>query len=293
MSKADGLRLVLGDGSVVPLGGAWKGAVSVDARPPHPLPLGYENWPVMPSVLYQGMIEPVAPLAIAGVIWYQGEANSDHAYQYRTLLPAMISDWRKEFGQVDLPFYIVSLPAFMHHQEHPVESAWAELREAQALTAREVPNSGLAVTIDTGDPDNIHPKDKRIVGERLALCALARYYRENIPYQGPTFRSVEHIPGGLKIRFDHADGGLIVKGAKLEEFSIAGRDRKWHWANAKIEGDTIVVSSPMVPEPQAVRYAWQSYPAATLYNGTGLPAVPFRSDDWPELTERSKSEAAH
>ncbi|MGH9762231.1 MAG: hypothetical protein ACREDR_20985 [Blastocatellia bacterium] len=205
----------------------------------------------------------------------------------------MISDWRKQFGQADFPFYIVSLPAFMHHQDYPGESAWAELREAQALTAREVPNSGLAVTIDTGDPDNIHPKDKRIVGERLALCALARYYRENIPYQGPTFTSVEHIPGALKIHFDHADGGLIVKGAKLEEFSIAGRDRKWHWADAKIEGDTIVVSSPMVPEPQAVRYAWQSYPAATLYNGAGLPAVPFRSDDWPEITERSKPEAAH
>jgi sialate O-acetylesterase len=119
------------------------------------------------------MLQPVAPLAITGVIWYQGEANADRAYQYRTLLPAMIEDWRKLFNQGDFPFYIVSLPGYMHHQDHPVESTWAELREAQALTARYVRNSALAVTIDTGDPDNIHPEDKKIVGERLALCALA------------------------------------------------------------------------------------------------------------------------
>jgi sialate O-acetylesterase len=284
MSKPDGLRLVLGDGTAVPLAGEWKGALSVDARPPHLLPLAFENWPIIASVLYQGMLQPVAPLAITGVIWYQGEANADRAYQYRSLLPAMIGDWRKLFGQGDFPFYIVSLPAFMHHEDHPVESTWAELREAQALTARNVPNSALAVTIDTGDPDDIHPQDKKVVGERLALCALAQHYREKIPYQGPTFKSVERVPGALKLHFDHTDGGLVAKGGKLEEFSIAGSDRKWYWADARIEGDTIVVSSPMVPEPEAARYAWQSYPAATLYNGAGLPAVPFRTDNWPGLT---------
>ena len=284
-AKPDGLRLVLGNGTAVPLAGEWKGAVSVDARPPHPLPMGYENYPTMPSVLYHGMIEPVAPLAISGVIWYQGEANSDRAYQYRTLLPAMIRDWRQLFGQGDLPFYIVSLPAFMHHENEPVESTWAELREAQAFTARDVPRSGLAVTIDTGDPDDIHPKDKMVVGERLALCALAGYYGENVLFQGPTFKSVERLPGALKLNFDHADGGLVAKGGKLEEFSVAGRDRKWHWASARIDGDAVVVSSPMVPEPEAARYAWQSYPNATLYNGAGLPAVPFRTDDWPGITQ--------
>ena len=153
------------------------------------------------------------------------------------------------------------------------------------MTARAVKHSGLAVTIDTGDPDNIHPKDKKIVGERLALCALAKEYGEKIPYAGPTFKSVTHLPGALKLRLDHTDGGLKVKGDKLAEFSVAGEDRKWHWADARIEGDAVVVSSPEVPEPVAARYAWQANPVATLYNGAGLPAVPFRTDNWPEITE--------
>jgi sialate O-acetylesterase len=286
MSKPNDLRLVLGDGTVVPLAGEWKGALSVDARPPHPMPMGFENWPVMPSVLYQGMLEPVAPIAISGAIWYQGEANADRAYQYRTLLPAMVGDWRKLFDQGEFPFYIVSLPAFMHHQDHPVESSWAELREAQAITARNVPNCALAVAIDTGDPDNIHPADKKIVGDRLAFCALATHYREKIPYQGPTFKSLEHLPGALKLRFDNVDGGLVARNGKPEEFSIAGKDHIWHRADARIEGDSIVVSSPQVPGLEAARYAWQAYPAATLYNGAGLPAVPFRTDNWTESTKK-------
>ena len=241
MSKPETLRLVLGDGQVIPLAGDWKGALGVDARPPHPLPLGYENWPVMPSVLYQGMIQPVAPLALTGAVWYQGEANTPHAYQYRTLLPAMIGDWRKVFAQGDFPFYIVSLPAFTQRRDAPGNDSWAELRESQAVAAQSVKNSALAVTIDTGEADNIHPKDKLVVGERLAYCALARDYGEKILYQGPTYKSVEHQPGALKINFDHADGGLVVKGDKLAEFSVAGKDRKWHWADAKIEGNAVVV----------------------------------------------------
>jgi len=254
--------------------------LSVDAKPPHPLPLGFENWPVMPSVLYQGMIQPVAPLAISGAIWYQGEANAERAKQYQIILPGMIADWRKVFGQGDFPFYIVSLPAFMHHQDQPPEqTGWADIRESQAIVARSVKNAALAVTIDTGDPDNIHPPDKKIVGERLALCALSRHYDENIPDQGPTFKSVEYLRGALKIHFDHTDGGLTVKGGKLGEFAIAGKDRRWRWADAKIEGDTVVLSSPEVREPAAARYAWQSFPVASLYNGAGLPAVPFRTDN--------------
>ena len=277
MSKADGLHLTVGDNNIS-LAGEWKGVLSVDARPPHALPLGFENWPVMPSVLYQGMIEPLAPLAISGALWYQGEANADRAVQYQTLLPAMIGDWRALFAQGDFPFYIVSLPAFMHHQDKPTESGWAELREAQAMVARNVKNSAVAITIDTGDPDNIHPADKKIVGERLAYCALAQHYGEKIPFQGPSFKSLEHLSGALKIHFDHADGGLIVKGERLGEFAVAGKDHRWHWADAKIDGDTVVVSSPDVAEPEAVRYAWQSFPSATLYNAAGLPAVPFRTD---------------
>jgi sialate O-acetylesterase len=288
LAKPDELRLELGDKTTIPLAGEWKGTLSVDARPPHPLPLTFENYPTMPVILYYGMLKPVAPLAIRGVIWYQGEANFLRAYQYRTLLPAMIGDWRKLFGQSDFPFYVVSLPAFMQRRDLPGDDAWAELREAQALTARNAQNCGLAVTVDTGDADNIHPKDKKIVGERLAFCALAKEYGKKIVYAGPTFKSAEHIPGALKLHFDHTDGGLVVKGDKLGEFSIAGKDREWHWADARIEGDAIIVSSPEVPEPVAARYAWQANPAATLYNGAGLPAVPFRTDNWPESTQNAK-----
>jgi sialate O-acetylesterase len=283
-SKPDTLRLVLGDHTEIPLAGDWRGAISVDARPPHPLPLGFENWPVMPSVLYYGMLQPLAPLALSGAIWYQGEANAERAFQYRKLLPAMIGDWRKLFGQGDFPFYIVSLPAFMHHQDQPAESSWAELRDAQAFTAHTVRNAALAVTIDTGDPDNIHPLDKQIVGERLALCAFAQHYGRKIEYQGPTFKSFRHLPGALELHFDHTEGGLAAKGEKLGEFSLAGSDRQWHWAEAMIKGNVVVVSSPAVAEPVAARYAWQSFPAATLYNGAGLPAVPFRTDEWPGIT---------
>ena len=284
-SPAETLRLVLGDGTVIPLAGAWKGAVSVDCRPPHPLPLGFENYPTMPTVLYRGMLAPLAPLAIRGAIWYQGEANASRAFQYRTLLPAMIGDWRQLFRQPDLPFYVVSLPAFMHRRAEPGDDEWAELREAQALTVRNVAHTGLAVTIDTGDPDDIHPKYKRVVGERLALCALRGTFGRDVVSQGPRFVLAERLPGALRLRFEHTDGGLVAQGGKPGEFALAGTDRKWHWADARLEGDTVVVSSAQVPNPVAARYAWQANPAATLFNGAGLPALPFRTDDWPERTE--------
>jgi sialate O-acetylesterase len=232
------------------------------------------------------MLAPVAPFSIAGVIWYQGEQNSPRGYQYRKILPAMIADWRKLFAQGDFPFYIVSLPAFKPRSVTPVDGdEWTETRESQALTAASVPNSCLAVAIDTGDADNIHAKDKQPVGERLALCALANYYGEKVVYSGPTLTSVERLSGSIRLHFAHTDGGLVVKGSKLEEFTIAGEDRKWYWADAHIEGDTVVVSSPSAPNPKEVRYAWQSNPAATLFNGAGLPAGPFRTDTWPGITE--------
>ena len=288
LAKPEVLRIQLGDGSSVPLAGKWRGIVSVDARPPHPLPLDFENYPTMPTAFFQGMISPLAPLALTGVIWYQGEANTSHAEQYRRLLPGLIADWRALFGQGDIPFYIVSLPAFMHRRAEPGDDGWAELREAQALAASSVPNSGLAVTIDTGEADNIHPKEKRVVGERLALCALAGYYRADVHSHGPQFVSMDKIPGGLRLRFAGADGGLVVHGDRLGEFSVAGADRKWSWADARIEGDSVLVSSPAVPAPVAARYAWQANPEATLFNGAGLPAVPFRSDDWPFVDGQTK-----
>ncbi|HSV13743.1 MAG TPA: sialate O-acetylesterase [Tepidisphaeraceae bacterium] len=278
------LRLELGDKQSIALAGAWKARVSVDARPPHPMPLGFENWPSMPAVLFNGMIKPVAPLALSGAIWYQGESNAGRAAQYRTLLPELIGDWRREFAQGDFPFYIVSLPAFMHRRYQPGDDGWAELREAQAMAARTVANAGLAVTIDTGEADDIHPKQKRLVGERLALLALAQHYGQPVICAGPMFTSMEHIPSDgsgpakLRLHFDHTDGGLVSKGGMPAEFSVAGADHTWHWADAKIDGDTVIVQSPEVADPQQVRYAWQSNPVATLYNGAGLPAVPFRTD---------------
>lgn len=234
--------------------------------------------PDTPSVLYNGMIAPVAPLAISGAIWYQGESNAERAAQYRALLTAMISDWRKAFGQGDFPFYIVSLAAHKQHKDTPGKDSWAELRAAQDFVANTVTNSGLAVAIDVGDARDVHSKDKEEVGERLALVALARHYGKNIPYSGPRFASVEKRSGTLELSFTHTDGGLAVKGGKVEEFSVCGEDRKWHWADAKIVGESVVVSSSEVPNPVAARYAWQANPKATLFNGAGLPAVPFQTD---------------
>jgi sialate O-acetylesterase len=280
-SPAEQLKIVLGDKTEIPLEGEWGGKVSVDAKPPHPLPEGYENWPVMPSVLYNGMIAPLAPMALSGALWYQGEANAGRNDQYRKLLPAMISDWRGAFGQGDFPFYIVSLAAFMPHQDQPGGAGgWAEFRDAQAHVARTVKNSGLALAIDKGDAADIHPRDKREVGERLALCALAGHYGKEVPGSGPVFRKAEPLPSGeaLRLHFDHLNGGLVARGGELAEFSLAGDDLKWAWARARIDGDTVIVAADEVRQPKYVRYAWQSNPKATLYNQAGLPAVPFRTD---------------
>ena len=289
LSKPEEIYLTLSDQTKIPLSGHWSAELSVDARPPHPLPIAYENWPVMPAVLYEGMLAPIAPLSLAGAIWYQGEQNSPRGFEYRRLLPAMIADWRSLFGQGNFPFYIVSLPAFNKRSPVPVDGdEWTETRESQAITAATVPNSCLAVTIDTGDLDNIHAKEKEPVGDRLARCALAKYYGKNVACSGPTLERTERLPGAIRLHFAHTDGGLVVKGDKLEEFSIAGDDRKWFWADARVEGDTVVVSSPSVTNPTEVRYAWQSNPAATLFNGAGLPAVPFRTDAWPGKTESAR-----
>ena len=176
----------------------------------------------------------------------------------------------------------------MHRKDQPGDDSWAELREAQALTVHTVTNTALAVTVDTGDPDSIHPKDKEIVGNRLAWCALANEFGMSRPWAGPAFVAATKLPGALRLQFTHADGGLVIKGDKLGEFSVAGDDRRWHWADAKIDGDAVIVSSSDVSNPVAARYAWQANPLATLFNGAGLPAVPFRTDTWPGVTDHSK-----
>jgi sialate O-acetylesterase len=288
-SKPEDLRMTIGD-KTIPLAGAWKAKLSFDGRPPQPLPLRYQNWPVMPAVLYNGMLQPLAPLSITGALWYQGEENSPRGYQYRKVLTTMIGDWRNLFQQSNLPFYIVQLPAYLQRSATPTDDDWSDTRESQAVVAETVPNTCLAVTIDTGDPNNIHPTNKEPAGDRIARCALANYYgNKKIVFQGPTLAKVDRRKGEIRLKLTHADSGLVMKGGdKLGEFSIAGDDQKFVWANARIEGDTVIVSSPDVPNPKEVRYAWQSNPEATLFNGAGLPAGPFRTDHWKLETESAR-----
>lgn len=277
------LQLKLEDGTTIPLQSGWEAKGASDLKKTKPFPVDSTNNPNIPTVLSNGMIEPIVPLAIKGAIWYQGENNSGRAYQYRRVLPSMIQDWRNRFQQGDFPFYIVSLAAYQPHKTVPSDDDWAELREAQAMTAAKMKNSGLAMTIDVGDAADIHPRDKKTVGERLALIALARDYGKSVVYQGPTYKSMAVSGSSIVLKFDHAKG-LTAKGGAPGEFSICGSDHKWVWADAKIVGETIVVSSPSVSQPVAVRYAWQSNPTANLYNAAGLPMVPFRTDQFPGIT---------
>ena len=244
--------------------------------------------PNVTTVLYNGMIAPLLPFAIKGAIWYQGESNADRAKQYRRLLPAMIGDWRNRFGVGDFPFYIVQLAAFQATNAEPRENNWAELREAQTMTAKNVPNCGLALAIDIGDAGDIHPKNKQEVGRRLALNALAKTYGKRIEYSGPWYRSMTVAGDKVRLKFDHADGGLVAKGGKLTGFAIAGLDHKFVWADAAIDGRTVIVSSPIISKPVAVRYAWDINPVCNLYNQAGLPTVPFRTDNGTAPAANSK-----
>ena len=233
-----------------------------------------------PSGLFHGMILPLQEYRIRGVLWYQGEGNTWRAYQYRKLLPALIAGWRRGWGEGDFPFLIVQLA---NHGSSPElgDSIWAELREAQFLTARTVPNTGLAVSIDVGDPKNLHPPRKEEVGHRLALWALGTTYGQKIVYSGPLYDSMKIVGENVQIHFRHTGSGLEAGGGRLKGFAIAGSDHVFHWAEARIDSDTIVISSPDVKAPVAVRYAWASSPDCNLYNKEGLPASPFRTDDWP------------
>jgi sialate O-acetylesterase len=249
-------------------------------RPEEPIGPGHAY---SPTGLYNGMIVPILPYGIRGAIWYQGESNAWRAYQYRTLFPAMIKNWRDAWHEGDFPFLFVQLANYMEPEPQPVESDWAELREAQ-LMALSVPNTGMAVTIDIGEPD-IHPKNKQDVGKRLALWALAKTYGKNIVYSGPTYKSMKVDGNKAVLAFEDVGDGLVSKGDSLKGFAIAGADRKFVWADAKIEGDTIVVSSDKVAAPVSVRYAWEKNPVCNLYNKEGLPATPFRTDTWPGVSD--------
>jgi len=238
-----------------------------------------------PATLWNGTIAPLVPYGIRGVLWYQGETNAPRGSEYGKLLPALIRSWRNEWGQGDFAFLIVALAPFRPVYDHPTDSGWARLVEAQWLTARDDPLSGLAVTTDIGDANNAHPANKQEVGRRLALIALAKLYGRDLVYSGPVFASMEAEGGRLRLRFEHVHGGLVtMPEGPLKGFSVAGEDRRFVWAEARIEGDTVMVWSDRVAEPVAVRYAWARHPICSLANAEGLPAVPFRTDDWEQAT---------
>ena len=269
------------DTDAIPLNGTWTyrvehnfGLAAPPAIPPGP------DTPKAPCALFAGMISPLAPYAVRGAIWYQGESNTDLSNQYRSLFPALIRDWRRLWGQEHFHFHFVQLARFKPPQEQPGESSWAELREAQTLTLT-LPDTGMAVIIDTGDEIDIHPKNKQVVGLRLAWSALSKIHSlMDVTPSGPLYKTCKVEGSKMRLFFDYVESGLEAQGGALKAFAIAGADKRFVWADAQIEGDTIVVSSREVSAPVAVRYGWADNPPCNLYNRAGLPASPFRTDDW-------------
>jgi sialate O-acetylesterase len=269
------------------------------------IPLAGEPWKLMPAfaekheyahssnnvgtAIYNGMIAPLVPFAMRGVLWYQGETNAGRSYQYRRTFPLMINDWRGKWND-DFYFFFVQLSSYGANQSSNEGSGWAELREAQTMTLS-LPKTGMAVTTDIGNPTDIHPTNKQDVGKRLAASALKQTYGFEIPFSSPLFESVKFENGRGTVAFRFAAGGLTVKDkfGYVRGFEIAGADRKFFYAKAEIAGDKVVVSSENVKAPVAVRYAWSDAPVdANLYNAAGFPVTPFRSDDWPGVTINNK-----
>jgi len=279
----DRMKLYAPNGAVIEdLSGPWK--YMTDLEPSFPEVKGYQNYP---ASLYNGMLYPIMPYGLKGVIWYQGESNAGRAYQYRALFQSMIQDWRVRWGQGYLPFLFVQLANYMDIPEQPSESDWAELREAQMM-ALNLPNTGMAVTMDIGEMFDIHPRNKQDVGHRLALAAKKIAYNQNIIHSGPLYKGYEINGDEIEIAFDYVGNGLMVKGEKLNGFQIAGEDGKFYWADAQIVGGEVFVSSEKVKKPVAVRYGWGKNMECNLYNKYGLPASPFRTDEWPGVTIDNK-----
>ena len=257
------------------------------------IPKDPQGWdPHLPTGLYNGKIHPLIPLTLRGVIWYQGESDSSHAFQYRTLFPALIQDWRKAWG-VELPFYFVQVTNFGPPLADPGDETWAELREAQTAALR-LPKTEMVAAIDLGEADNIHPTNKVDVAKRLSLVAFAKTYELDRVFSGPRYQSYTIEGDKIRIHFDHIGDGLVAKDYDLlKKFEIAGPDRQFVWADAVIDGETVVASSTHVTNPVAVRYAWANNPeGCNLYNRNGLPAFPFRTDNWPGITDEVPLEAA-
>ncbi|MBI2511553.1 MAG: hypothetical protein HYV96_06205 [Opitutae bacterium] len=258
------------DGASVNLSGAWRVRSTEVMAKLWPVPRALTESVSTPSALYNGMIVPLLPYAMRGVIWYQGETNADRSKQYQTLFPALIADWRRLWGEGDFPFLFVQIA--------PWTGMNPEIREAQLLTMKRTPNTAMAVTLDVGDAKDIHPPQKQPVGERLALAARALAYGEQIEFSGPVFESASFSNGRAVLRFSHVDRGLVAPGGQLEGFTIAGADGVFRAATAKIVGQTVEVNADDVREPKTVRYAWGEAPTGNLFNRAGLPASPFRTD---------------
>jgi sialate O-acetylesterase len=248
---------------------------------------GWMNGNSRPGNIYNGVLKSHLGYGIRGAIWYQGESNAGRAYQYRDLFPLMIKSWRDEWAQGDFPFYWVQLADFLAETPDPEESAWAELREAQTMTMAKLPNTGEAVIIDIGEGKDIHPKNKVDVGRRLARWALAKDYGIALPHHSPQYKSMEKQGSKIVLSFDHVDGGWRPFDVQTPRgFAIAGDDKKFVWATAKVLPDgKIEVASDKVTEPVAVRYGWANNPIVNMYSAAGLPLTPFRTDDWPGVTK--------
>ena len=263
------------NGKTIDLEGLWKFSNRVE--PPLPATTRYEH---KPGALFNSMIKPVAGYTIKGAIWYQGESNVDKNQYYNELFEAMIEEWRNYWKQDDFPFLFVQLANYQQKYDYPTDSGWARLQEAQTQTLS-LANTGMAVIVDIGDANDIHPRNKQDVGYRLWQSARHVAFNEDIVYSGPMYRS--HVIEGntIRVSFDHTGSGLIIKNSdKVDGFAIAGKDGVFYWAKATIDGNQIVLRSDNVPEPVYIRYAWADNPDVSLYNKEGLPAVPFRTDDF-------------
>ena len=270
-----------GSAEALPLAGVWRLKIEHDLGRTDPMqqPFGPGN-PQSPYMLNQNKIQPLIPYAIRGAAWYQGESNEVNAREYEWMLRALIRDWRRAWGQGDFPFLTVQLANFRQPLSYEPSSAWAHVREGQLKTLQDA-NTGLAVAIDLGEAVDVHPRNKHDVGKRLAQWALARTYGMPLVPSGPLYRDFVVEGERVRLRFEHTGGGLAARNGELKTFVIAGSDGKFVDAEAEIEGDTVLVHSPAVPEPAAVRYAWADNPdGCNLYNREGLPASPFRTDAW-------------
>ncbi|RRA97768.1 sialate O-acetylesterase [Larkinella rosea] len=281
-AKEDQFKLT-GNGKDISLAGDWKFRIADFNRN-----AVLVNPNLTGTILYNAMLKPLIPYAIQGVIWYQGETNAGRAFQYRKTFPLMITDWRTRWGQGDFPFLFVQLASFNAANGNSAKgSTWGELREAQTMTLA-LPNTGMAVTSDIGEPKDIHPKNKQDVGKRLALNALKTVYGQNRVYSGPVFKSMEINGNKAVLTFDQVGGGLLStdKYGYLKGFEVAGADQKFYWAKAEIQGDKVVVYANEVATPVSVHYGWaDDNGEVNLYNKEGLPAVPFRTDTWKGITE--------